>query len=234
MSAYSRQRCLFVAGAHAVANDQLFDYFDSDMLHEREDFAQGHHLRRMPQMNLDVRPAQPSRPKQQQWAVPADLHAKVTLDRAPSYDIGLLHVPPQASSSLPHSRLIGWPFHAAEDPHFDGALKRSMLKAAVATRLVEGPNDATWLSMSPQDAAKALSASRLDPSKLSDRAVRRALQLAPRVAAGDADAARELAGRSELAARTVVPLPPREAPRERDERRRIAALERGIDAWLAR
>merc|ERR1719408_421740 len=68
----------------------------------------------------------------------------------------------------------------------------------MAAGLISGPNDPKWLSMSAQDAAKALAASGLDPSKVSDPAVRKALLLAHRVAAGDLGAARELAAHHEV------------------------------------
>ena len=85
-----------------------------------------------------------------------------------------------------------------EDPQFNGAVKQSMLKAMMAAGLISGPNDPKWLSMSAQDAAKALAASGLDPSKVSDPAVRKALLLAKRIAAGDLDAARELVAHHEV------------------------------------
>ena len=79
-----------------------------------------------------------------------------------------------------------------EDPQFNGAVKQSMMAAMVAAGLISGPDDPKWLSMSAQDAAKALATSRLNPSKVSDPAVRKALLLAKRIAAGDLGAAREL------------------------------------------
>ena len=84
-----------------------------------------------------------------------------------------------------------------EDPQFNDAVKQSMMKAILAMGLISGPNDPKWQEMSAQDAAKSLADSGLDPSKVSDAAVRKALELCDRVAKGDLDAARELAAQHE-------------------------------------
>merc|ERR1711871_229938 len=91
-----------------------------------------------------------------------------------------------------------WDGKTLEDPHFGHAVKQSMMKAMMAAGLISGPNDPRWHAMSAEDAAKALAASGLDPSKVSDPAVRKALLLAHRVAAGDMGAARELAAHHEV------------------------------------
>ena len=91
-----------------------------------------------------------------------------------------------------------WDGKTLEDPHFGHAVKQSMMKAMMAAGLISGPNDPRWHAMSAEDAAKALAGSGLDPSQVSDPAVRKALLLAQRVAAGDMGAARELAAHYEV------------------------------------
>ena len=68
-----------------------------------------------------------------------------------------------------------------------------MFKALAATGLIaDGSDNAKWRKASAQEAAKMLADANIDPSKISDPAVAAAVKLARRVAAGDANAAREL------------------------------------------
>merc|ERR1719247_428051 len=78
------------------------------------------------------------------------------------------------------------------DPEFAGEVKHSMLAAMIAAGIISGPDDPKWKTMSAEEAAKLLSESDLDPSQVSDPAVRRALMLAKRIASGDHTAAHEL------------------------------------------
>ena len=91
-----------------------------------------------------------------------------------------------------------YPGKTLADPQFNGAVKQSLTKAMMAAGLISGPNDLRWLSMSAQDAAKALAASGLNPSKSSDPAVHEALLLARRITVSDLDAARELVAHLEV------------------------------------
>ena len=75
------------------------------------------------------------------------------------------------------------------DPKFASEVKDSMLAAMIAAGIISGPNDPKWKVMSAEEAAKLLSESDLDPSQVSDPAVRRALLLAKRIASGDHTAA---------------------------------------------
>ena len=72
------------------------------------------------------------------------------------------------------------------------------MRAMVQAGLISGANDPKFAAMSASAAAKALSESGLDLSKVSDPAVVRAVELAKRVASGSQDAARELAAQGEV------------------------------------
>jgi hypothetical protein len=76
---------------------------------------------------------------------------------------------------------------------FRTELKSAMLKALVAAGIITDIHDPKWHSMSAEEAAKMLADADIDPSKISDPAVREAIKMAHRVAAGDVHAARHVA-----------------------------------------
>ena len=81
---------------------------------------------------------------------------------------------------------------------FGSEVKDSLLGAMMAAGIVTGPDDANWLGMSAEEAAKLLGESDIDPSTVSDPEVQQALLLAKQLAAGDASAAHELVARHQV------------------------------------
>merc|ERR1719498_2283473 len=78
------------------------------------------------------------------------------------------------------------------DSEFASEVKDSLLSAMVAAGIVTGADDPAWASMSAEGAAKLLAESGLDASQVTDPEVKRALQLAGKIAAGDNGAAQAL------------------------------------------
>merc|ERR1719253_325889 len=68
-----------------------------------------------------------------------------------------------------------------------------MLRALFAAGVISDIHDPKWHSMTAQEAAKMLANADIDHSKITDPAVREAIKMAHRVAAGDVHAARHVA-----------------------------------------
>jgi len=79
------------------------------------------------------------------------------------------------------------------DPHFNKQVKSSMMKALFAAGVISDINDPKWHSMTAEEAARMLADADIDHSKITDPAVREAIKMAHRVAAGDVHAARHVA-----------------------------------------
>merc|ERR1712185_95356 len=88
------------------------------------------------------------------------------------------------------------------DPHFNKQVKTAMMRALLAAGVISDINDPKWHSMTAEEAAKMLAGADIDHSKITDPAVREAIKMAHRVAAGDVHAARHVAAHH-IAARVL-------------------------------
>merc|ERR1711998_814199 len=79
------------------------------------------------------------------------------------------------------------------DKDFNHQTKQVMLKALLAAGVISDMHDPKWHSMTAEEAAKMLADADIDHSKITDPAVREAIKMAHRVAAGDVHAARHVA-----------------------------------------
>merc|ERR1719181_1234205 len=96
-----------------------------------------------------------------------------------------------------HRRALADAHAAVADKHltdkdFNHQTKQSMMRALLAAGVISDIHDPKWHSMTAQEAAKMLADADIDPSKISDPAVREAIKMAHRVAAGDVHAARHV------------------------------------------
>ena len=67
-----------------------------------------------------------------------------------------------------------------------------MLEALYKAGIIKDMNNPRWLSMTAEEAARMLHDAGLDPTKINDPELRRAVELAGHILNGDSDAARQL------------------------------------------
>merc|ERR1711881_343377 len=108
------------------------------------------------------------------------------------------HAAAHASALDKHIASLPQGKHALKNKAFNKRTKNALMDALVKAGIIKNPNDPKWANLSAEDAAKMLAGAGIDPSTVKDPTLAAAIRLAKRIAAGDADAARELVAHHEV------------------------------------